>query len=95
MLVAIHLEIIIVGKADVRWNLGSGFPFTQTQGYYENIPFTGGINTDYITQNGELDVIYSELNQGRLPYYHRLDLSLSKIIEISKNTILEISAFCY
>ena len=79
-------------KADVRWNLGSGFPFTQTQGYYENIPFTGGINTDYITQNGELDVIYSELNQGRLPYYHRLDLSLSKIIEISKNTILEISA---
>ena len=82
-------------KADVRWNLGSGFPFTQTQGYYENIPFTGGINTDYITQNGELDVIYSELNQGRLPYYHRLDLSLSKTFEISKNTILEISAFCY
>ena len=79
-------------KADARWNLGSGFPFTQTQGYYENIPFTGGINTDYITQNGELDVIYAELNQGRLPYYHRLDLSLSKTIEISKNTILEISA---
>ena len=79
-------------KADARWNLGSGFPFTQTQGYYENIPFTGGINTDYITQNGELDVIYADLNQGRLPYYHRLDLSLSKTFEISKNTILEISA---
>ena len=78
-------------KADARWNLGSGFPFTQTQGYYENIPFTGGINTDYITQNGELDVIYAELNQGRLPYYHRLDLSLSKTIKFSKNTILEIS----
>ena len=79
-------------KADARWNLGSGFPFTQTQGYYENIPFSGGINTDYITQNGELDVIYAGLNQGRLPYYHRLDLSLSKTIEFSKNTILEISA---
>ena len=78
-------------KADARWNLGSGFPFTKTQGYYENIPFSGGINTDYISQNGELDVIYAELNQGRLPYYHRLDLSLSKTIEFSKNTILEIS----
>ena len=79
-------------KADARWNLGSGFPFTQTQGFYENIPFSGGINTDYISQNGDLDVIYGDLNQGRLPYYHRLDLSLSKTIEFSKNTILEITA---
>ena len=79
-------------KADARWNLGSGFPFTQTQGFYENIPFSEGINTDYISQNGDLDVIYGDLNQGRLPYYHRLDLSLSKTIEFSKNTILEITA---
>jgi len=79
-------------KADARWNLGSGFPFTQTQGYYENIPFNDGINTDYTSQNGELDVIYGELNQGRLPYYHRLDLSISKSFKFSKNTILEISA---
>ena len=79
-------------KADARWNLGSGFPFTQTQGFYENIPFSAGINTDYIGQNGDLDVIYGDLNQGRLPYYHRLDLSLSKTIEFSKNTILEITA---
>ena len=78
-------------KADARWNLGSGFPFTQTQGFYENIPFSAGINTDYINQNGDLDVIYGDLNQGRLPYYHRLDLSLSKTIEFSKNTILEIT----
>ncbi len=78
--------------ADARWNLGSGFPFTQTQGYYENIPFNDGINTDYTSQNGELDVIYGELNQGRLPYYHRLDLSISKSFKFSQNTILEISA---
>ena len=78
-------------KADARWNLGSGFPFTQTQGYYENIPFTGGINTDYITQNGELDVIYAELNQGRLPYYHRLDLSLSKTVVSELNIVVSTS----
>ena len=33
-------------KADIRWNLGSGFPFTQTQGFYENLTFANGINTD-------------------------------------------------
>ena len=79
-------------KADARWNLGSGFPFTQTQGFYENIPFSDGINTDYTSENGELEIVYAELNNGRLSYYHRLDLSLSKTIEISKNTILEITA---
>ena len=79
-------------KADARWNLGSGFPFTQTKGFYENIPFSGGINTDYVSQNGDLDVLYGNLNEGRLPYYHRLDLSLSKTIKFSKNTILKISA---
>ena len=79
-------------KADARWNLGSGFPFTQTQGFYENIPFSDGINTDYTSENGELEIVYAELNKGRLSYYHRLDLSLSKTIEISKNTVLEITA---
>ncbi len=79
-------------KADARWNLGSGFPFTQTQGFYENIPFSDGINTDYTSENGELEIVYAGLNKGRLSYYHRLDLSLSKTIEISNNTILEITA---
>ena len=36
---SVHLDKKRTWKADVRWNLGSGFPFTQTQGFYENIPF--------------------------------------------------------
>ena len=79
-------------KVDVRWNLGSGFPFTQTQGFYENLPFSQGINTNYIIENGEIGIVYADLNEGRLPYYHRLDISLSKTIEISKNTVLEITS---
>ena len=74
-------------KADARWNLGSGFPFTQTQGFYQNITFTN-LNTDYtsINENNDnnLGVIYGETNQGRLPYYHRLDVSVSKSISINK-----------
>ena len=79
-------------KTDARWNLGSGFPFTQTQGFYENLIFSDGINTNYISENGELGIEYASLNQGRLPYYHRLDLSVSKIINLSKNILMEISA---
>ena len=78
-------------KTDLRWNLGSGFPFTQTQGFYEQITFSDGINTDYNSENGNLGIIYSDLNEGRLPYYHRLDLSTSKNIKFNKKSSLEIS----
>jgi len=74
-------------EASVRWNLGSGFPFTQTAGFYENLVFDGGINTDYTTQNGTLGVQYGELNKGRLPYYHRLDLSVKRSFELGKTTL--------
>ena len=86
-------------KANIRWNLGSGFPFTQTQGFYELIKFQDGINTDYTSVNtplpeegGEPGIIYAELNKGRLPYYHRLDLSISKTIKVAKESDLDISA---
>lgn len=74
-------------EASVRWNLGSGFPFTQTAGFYENLVFDGGINTDYTTQNGQLGVEYGELNKGRLPYYHRLDLSVKRTFEIGSTKL--------
>lgn len=74
-------------EASIRWNLGSGFPFTQTAGFYENLVFTDGINTDYTTQNGQLGVEYGELNKGRLPYYHRLDLSVKRKFEIGNTTL--------
>ena len=78
-------------KSDIRWNLGSGFPFTQTQGFYENLTFSDGINTDYTTSNGELGIAYAELNEGRLPYYHRLDASISKNIKLNKSSNLDMT----
>ncbi len=59
-----------------RWNLGSGFPFTQVQGFYEYLTLPGGINSNYATENGQLGVIYADLFEGRLPYYHRLDIDV-------------------
>ena len=79
-------------KADMRWNLGSGFPFTQTQGFYENLTFSDGINTDYTTANGDLGIEYADLNKGRLPYYHRLDASVSKSIKVNKKVSIDMTA---
>ncbi len=88
---SVHLDKKRTWKADIRWNLGSGFPFTQTQGFYENIPFDDGINTDITQINGELEIAYSELNKGRLPYYHRLDFSLSKKFKLFKSSDLDVT----
>ena len=70
-------------SANIRWNFGSGFPFTLTQGFYERLDFGDGGTTDYTTENGELGILYDEINRGRLPYYHRLDASLKKTFLIA------------
>ena len=71
---------------DARWNLGSGFPFTQTQGFYPLLNFENGINSNYLTENGELGILYADINQGRLPYYHRLDIALKKEHKLNKKS---------
>ena len=59
-----------------RFNYGSPFPFTQTQAFFEQIDFTSGLSTNYLTQNGNLGILYAnDINGGRLSAYHRLDLS--------------------
>jgi hypothetical protein len=78
-------------EASARWNLGSGFPFTLTQGFYDNIQFgNGGLGTNLGTSNGSLGVILDEKrNAGRLPYYHRLDVSLKRVFKLGQNLSLE------
>lgn len=82
-------------EISLRWNFGSGFPFTQTQGYYEKYDFKSGIGSDYVQGNGQLGIEYAGLNEGRLPYYHRLDFSIKRTWKLSNkrefNTILSIT----
>lgn len=75
-----------------RWSFGSGYPFTQTQGVYENIGFDGGIATDYTAQNGTYGLHYAELYGGRLPNYHRLDLSAKRKFSVGARSLLEVTA---
>lgn len=80
-------------EIDARWNFGSGLPFTQTQGYYHKIDFSTGTGTDITQSNSnDLAIIYAGLNKGRLPTYHRLDISIKKQFNLSKNSKLEVNA---
>lgn len=80
-------------ETNLRYNFGTGFPFTRTQGFYEELNFEDGIGTDYTTANGTLGIQYeSDLNAGRLPTYHRLDLSIKKGFEFKKDLKLDITA---
>jgi hypothetical protein len=77
-------------ELSLRWNFGTGFPFTQTQGYFEKIKFNGGINSNYLTENGLLGIQYADLNEGRLPTYHRMDFNVKKKFFLSENSLLEV-----
>ncbi|MEM9990463.1 MAG: TonB-dependent receptor, partial [Bacteroidota bacterium] len=77
-------------EASARWNMGSGFPFTLTQGFYGQYNFTDGLDSDVLSENANLGILYAdERNGGRLPYYHRMDVSLKRTFEFSKYSKLE------
>ncbi|MBK9452079.1 MAG: carboxypeptidase-like regulatory domain-containing protein [Bacteroidetes bacterium] len=75
----------------MRWAMGSGFPFTQTQGFFEKIDFLdNGAQTNYANQNGTLGILYADsINSGRLPYYHRLDVSAKRRWQFGNKVLLE------
>jgi hypothetical protein len=79
-----------------RWNLGSGFPFTKTQGFYTSYNFNDGVGSDVYGGNygdADLGIIYSgKRNNGRLPYYHRLDVSVKRTFKFGKHGQMEIVA---
>lgn len=78
-------------ELSVRWNFGSGFPFTPTQGYYPQVDFGNNFNYDYTTANANLGYVPGDYNSRRLPDYHRLDVSLKWNYAISERMKLEIN----
>ncbi|MBL0128267.1 MAG: hypothetical protein IPP83_12640 [Flavobacteriales bacterium] len=77
-------------KASVRWNYGSGFPFTPTAVFYGSVPFNGDINTNYANSNANLSTIFGNLNSNRLPDYARVDLSVTKTWRFDEHRSLEL-----
>ena len=79
-------------ELDARWNIGSGFPFLATGGFYEDLNFTDGISTDYTTTNGELNYFFNKTEAKELPWYHRMDINIKRTFEFYENTKVEVSA---
>jgi hypothetical protein len=79
-------------EVNVRWNLGSGLPFTPTAGFYQSENFNGGVTTDYVTNNpSTITTLLGTFNSRRLPYYHRLDITVKKHFDFKNKTRLEIT----
>ena len=76
-------------EINCRWNFGTGFPFTQTQAYYPHYDPTH-INDDYVNSNEDVYFLLADLNQARLPSYHRLDLGAKKKFFLGPRHTLEL-----
>lgn len=74
---------VYLGKytAGIRWQFGTGLPFTRQMGYDGLLPFDRGlpnVRTDYGTPRVILDKPF----QGRTPDYHRLDVSIEREFDL-------------
>ena len=67
----------------VRWELGSGFPFTQSVGYYDRLNLGNIFGGQYVGETGPPYSILGEKNKARLPAYHRMDFSASYRFQVA------------
>lgn len=80
-------------EVNVRWNLGSGLPFTPNAGFYQGETFQGGVTTDYVTNNPTTtSTLLGSFNSQRLPAYHRLDVTFKKQFVFKNKTSMELIA---
>jgi hypothetical protein len=66
----------------VRWEYGSGLPFTQTAGFYDRLTLRDAFPGQFELERGERYVVLGAKNAARLPSYHRLDLSVMYRLEV-------------
>lgn len=79
-------------EVNARWNLGSGLPYTPNTGYYQQETLGDGVTTDYTTSNSSgVSFILGDFNSKRLPYYHRLDITVKKRFVFSNKSEMELT----
>ena len=75
---------------NVRWQLSSGLPFNESLGFDRFILLDSLVNVR--TEPGDERVLYRTPYTGRLPFYHRLDLSVDRTFPIKGRTSLTVQA---
>ena len=58
---------------------------------YEDLNLGGSISGNYTNENGTMGIYYDQLYGGRLPVYHRLDLSGKRRFSIGSRSILDVN----
>lgn len=77
-------------ELSIRWNFGSGLPYTPTAGFYQEENFNTGVTTDPLTSNPNyIATLLGDFNSQRLPSYHRLDITVKKQFKFKNSTVLE------
>jgi hypothetical protein len=69
----------------LRWEFGSGLPFTQSLGFYDKLTLGDLYPNPFLTETGSPYTLYGPKNAARLPTYHRLDLNLSYRLDIFRS----------
>jgi hypothetical protein len=73
-------------KTSLSWAFGTGRPYTRLYGFDLSIEVPEETPT---TTPGTAHTIYQRPYEGRLPIYHRLDVSIERSFEISEQLMLE------
>jgi carboxypeptidase family protein/TonB-dependent receptor-like protein len=67
---------------NIRWQFGSGLPFNESLGFDRYILLDSLVNV--LETPGDERVLYGRPYTGRLPTYHRFDVSLDREFELSQ-----------
>ncbi len=70
-------------KLGVRWQYGSGLPFTQVDGYYTGLDQPERNSDGFNTTTGNTLVSRAEPYGARLPAYHRMDVTYEHQVSTS------------
>lgn len=82
-------------ELNARFNFGTGFPYTPVTSYYDKIDL-GDYSTNSVLEPGcAYGVLFGETNSARLPVYHRLDLTLKRILHLKQGGTFELSFSIY
>lgn len=65
-----------------NWMFSTGIPFTQIEGFYDKLYLDNLNSQPFIYSSYNPYIILASRNLGRLPYYHRLDFSLTKNLRL-------------
>jgi hypothetical protein len=78
-----HINLMAVShpmkgmNVSLRWEYGSGFPYSQTIGYFDRLTLDNALPGRFEMETGTPFMMLGAKNAARLPAYHRLDASMS------------------